>query len=155
MEDSPHYKMESKTQVYDRERHRMIMSLDGVALLPPGSLIELADQNGHTGTAIVKQIRLVPGDGDRMLGQVWLDCDVEDGWWPADIDENLSPAARAAEVIAIRDGLKVMGERLTQERKQLEELYREHQEVGQEREELRELIEAMRAIALQMTSPPA
>lgn len=58
MEDTPQVGLDPRTLVFDRERQRQVMWIEGVVPLPVGAVIELASPNVN---AEVVGVRLIAG----------------------------------------------------------------------------------------------
>jgi hypothetical protein len=66
-----------RTLVYDRERDRQVMWINGVLVLPVGAVIELTEPNVH---AVVEGARLLAGHSE-VAAMVCLDVRVPAEYW--------------------------------------------------------------------------
>jgi hypothetical protein len=83
--EPPTHPVDGRTLVFDSDRGRQVMFLDGVLPLPPGSVVELFRDRPTPvhGTATVVQVRLCNAVPGVVGAYVTLDCRVSEGWWAA------------------------------------------------------------------------
>jgi hypothetical protein len=80
---TPTIELDRRTLVFDRERNKQVMRLDGVVVLPVGAEIELIEPNV---SAIVTGVRLLAGwptkNGSKgNPSTVCIDVKVPAEWW--------------------------------------------------------------------------
>ena len=87
----PRIELDPYTMVVDRARQEVVMRIEGVVVLPVGSIVELTDPNVD---ATVVAVRLLAGN-ERIPMRVCLDVEVPEAYWDDAADkEETQPEIR-------------------------------------------------------------
>ena len=80
---TPRIELDPFTIVMDRARQEVVMRIEGVVILPVGSIIELTEPNVD---ATVIAVRLLAAN-ERIPTRVCLDVEVPEAYWADETDE--------------------------------------------------------------------